>query len=301
MALGGRIAGTRAARALVPLALALCAAAAPAQSLAGSETRVLLPHALVGGGGTAASETVVIESGLGQAAAGALATSPGFALAPGVAWSVPGQSFDAPLVFGTSSGRGDRLGNELQTVFGFNLAAPGAGTTDVLFGGVAGANTQVVSNLVATTTSPMGVNEHENPLGASRLAITNAVGSHGEPARFVYTPALVSTTAEPGLGSNVTLRYYGPAPTVWVLAIGFGSPGASVPIQHFTGSAELLASIMFLVTDGFAPAGEDRRTFPLVNPNLAGLTLELQSIAIVSFFAQPYGSFTNRLEVFVNP
>ncbi len=73
------------------------ASTADAQALFGSKSSSSIASAPVGDGGTVHSESVLIETGCGQATSGAVSSSPSFQVQSGVLSVDPNVSFVTPL------------------------------------------------------------------------------------------------------------------------------------------------------------------------------------------------------------
>ncbi len=271
-----------------------------AQSIAGSESNVVLAHGTPSAGGRSTNVVSVLASStVGQMAAGPAATSASYELQTGVSWMIPQVAGDQPIVFGATPSTSTKDGGKLVRIFGYNFTAPGAGALSVLFGGQPSTGTFVLSNLEATTVTPGQVTSLGNPPPSAPLVVATGNGLSGAPdselqASFLYEPALVAVD-HAQVGKRLQLHFFSEPGDSLVLVLGQTIPGFGAPVPPLEGSAEVLINPQTIVP--FAPMPNGHFGFPINVPNdpvLAGASISLQGVSITSLFPLD-GAFSNAL------
>ena len=168
-----------------------------------------------------------------------------------------------------------------------------------------GSGTTVVSNTLATTTTPGAVTPLGNPPPVAPLAVDNALGSHAAfnstlfPS-FAYEPALIRTD-HARVGKPLHLHLFTEPGAAIILAIGKTIPGTGVPVLPIEGSAETLINVQVAVPLSVLPGDQFTHTVNVPDvPALAGLTLTYQGVAITSL-APLAGAFSNPLTLLIQP
>jgi Tol biopolymer transport system component len=203
-----------------------------------------------------------------------------------------------PLVFGAAPYVGAAAGGETIAVHGFNLGAAGGAAVELA--GVPAPGVATTSNTVLAATSAPGTNPFGNPLGRGDVAVTTAAGAASLSDGFVYGPAL-SEDAPPRVGESYPLALHLDPGDLYQLALGTSLPGVAFPVAPLAGAAEIVTGIVLLTP--LLPATADLVTLPLPipdNPALVGLKVELQA-AVITGLSPLAGTFTNRLETYVEP
>ncbi len=285
-------------------AAASCAVgvASHAQSVAGTESHVMLAHGTPAAGGRSTNVVSALASStIGQVAAGPVSTSANYALEIGVSWMPPQVTGDQPIVFGASPSTSTKDGGKLVRVFGYNFQAPGAGALNVLFGGQSSTGTFVLSNLEATTVTPGQVTSLGNPPPSAPLVVATGNGLNAAPdsdlqSSFLYEPALVAVD-HAVVGKRLQLHFFSEPGDSLVLVLGQTIPGFGAPVPPLEGSAEVLINPQTIVP--FAPMPNGHFGFPINVPDdpvLAGASISLQGVSITSLFPLD-GAFSNALTI----
>jgi hypothetical protein len=277
----------------------LAPAAASQEPLAGSEQHVTTARTAPAGAERSDSETFTVEAAAGASLATSGQSSPNFSFASGVgaaAGDLVVPALSRPIVFGVSSGYGDRDGGEVEKVFGFNFDQFLSFLTDVEVAGAPATGETVLSNTVVQFISPQGRNVHGNPLGAVELSVTNQWGTSESSKSYVYTPG-VYDTRQAGVGRFYAIDFLGEPNSLYWLFIGTSLPGQAVTLSSFDGALEVLLNGILLFS-GFTFTGHENLGFVIPPPEdvagLAGLPLEIQMLTVTSL--DPIeGSFTNLM------
>lgn len=284
-------------RALCALALPfLLAGTVAAQGgPASSASYVALSDSLVSTGGQGSSLSFSGQEVLHPSLGGADSQSASYTAQGGIVWLEPVAPGAGPVVLSVSPPLGDAVGGEPVSVVGLHFAAPGAGNTDVFFGGSPGAQVSVANDTRIDVVTPSGTNPHGNPLGAVDVEVVNDLGAGVLADGFTYLPAL-KLTAPVAVGGSLDLEHVGLPGSTWIVAAGAPVPGLSVPIAPYDGALELVIATQalspFLHVDG---QGFGSFHLPVPNiPTLAGSIFHVQALSIASF-APLSGGFTNSL------
>lgn len=282
----------------------LAALAAPPglaqEGLSGSENHVATGRSTLSGGSRSTSASFAGEIAIGNGGWNQKTSSPSFTATSGVVLAKGPIGDGPPLFFGTVPGLGDKGGGTNTTGFGFALQSPGAGFTQVLFGGTPATNVMVTTNTTVTLTTPQGTNSFGNPLAITPVAVFNGLGISAVADGFNYLPSL--TTLEVArLGQDFTMTLTTQTASLAILSIGFPVAGIALPIPGLDGSLELLANLSIIGPLSPILGGELDYEFQVPNdPNLVGKTAPFQAVAIDSLNPLD-GSFTNVLNVTILP
>jgi hypothetical protein len=279
-------------RALGAGVLLLAASSADAQGIAfaGSESYVAEALSITGGGGYLVSASYAVAARI-EGAAGPVESASAHYRALGGPALFGAWPTTEPIVFGVSSGYGDKGGTESVTVFGRGFSEPGAGTPSLDLDGLGLLAVGVTSNTTLAATTPQGVNAFGNPLGRTRLNMTNALGNCGRDAAFAFGPALLQETL-PAVGSTLVLSLHSNPGSIVTVALGDPIPGLALPLFNFDGGLELLLNLTILTP--FTPSlGLAQFAFPISNsPSYVGAAVHLQAVAIYDLMTLT-GSFSN--------
>ena len=271
-----------------------------AQGAGGSESGLVVAHAVDSAGGRALNGTLQVGGGLSQVSVGEVSTSESYIVRSGVVWMPPAIDGNNPLVFGPAPTTGDKDGGDTLKIFGFGFTKAGAGALDVTFAGSPGSGATVFSNTTATVDTPAGLNLHLNPLGLSDVGVSNNHGSATAVDGFHYLPSL-SAVNNAQSGQRLKLRIIGDPSGFYAIGIGISLPGFSVPIFPFEGALELIfvpQDITGLQT--LDTHGQATKKFKIKkSPSLIGSVMEFQALAINP--ALTGGAFTNLLPLTVLP
>lgn len=273
--------------------------ARPSAQAAGNESGAMISQGVASLGGRSLTPSGnQAYSALGQAGTGVESSSSLFRLRDSVAWTEPSITTNQPIIFATRPMSGDKDGGEVVLALGFNFQAAGGGTPTFTFGGTAGTGTLVVSNVEARVTTPAGVNGFGNPLGLTELAVSNLIGSHAEPERFGYLPALWQTSPAQ-VGQEFGIGIEGTPNAFISLFTGNIQAGTANPQPPFDGASEIITQLIFLLQNQPVPTGTFSGALKVPNdPNLAGQTLYFQVLEVIDPMT---GSFSNLLSVLVHP
>jgi len=201
-----------------------------------------------------------------------------------------------PYVVAFAPGGAPAAGGATTGLLGLNFAAPGVGPLTAHFG-ASSAPATTVSNLVAVATAPAGLNNFGNPLGAVKGGVSSTSGPGLGSPRFAHFPALVQRNPA-SVGGQLGFDLHTAPGALAGVYLGSPIPGIAVPIAPFSGALELVTNLLPLVGFAPVPGGSATYQFPLPpNPNLAGVTLNLQGLALVGAL----GSFTNNLSIAILP
>ncbi len=283
--------------------VALCVVAVPltAQSAAGSESYLVLSHGTPALGGIATNATRSLEHAVGQPGRGAVGTSSFFQLVDGVVSMQPPLGTLLPIVFGVPAGVGDKDGDELVTLFGANFTAPGAGATQVSFGGAPATNVTVVDDHVLTARTPLGVDGFSNPIGLTTVEVSNSLGSSSAESSFVYEPALVQLT-DAQVGKPIGFSFFAPPLSFFLVVYGGTIPSAPFLFIPFEGTVVLPTFPVFATGVLLTVSGKETFFFNLPdNPVLVGFTVNFQALSITQVAPPLVGSFTNLLPLLLLP
>lgn len=289
-------------RFLVPFALCALTAATSGQGMGASESGLFMMQHVGGGGGiTLTPQNNSSTTTLGQVGTGPQMNSTNYQLRDGISWGPSLVNSNKPIITGTRVGSGDKDGGDTIQVFGYNLAAAGAGLPTVEFADGFGTNPSIQSNTRIEITTPSAVNPNGNPLGASPVTLTNNHGTFGALYPYLYEPALVNGTL-PVLGRPLDLQLTSNPGSINVFVFGQNISGLGVPLFPFEGAVEILQGFLFLTT-AFVPtsSGTDILSLQLPDdPGLAGFPIEFQVLS-VDDFSFSSGAWSNRLTLTILP
>ena len=289
-------------RLLVPFALCVLAAATSGQGMGASEAGLFMMQHVGGGGGiTLTPQNNSSTTTLGQVGTGPQMTSANYQLRDGVSWGPSLVNSNKPIITGTRAGSGDKDGGDQILVFGYNLAASGAGLPTVEFADGFGTNPSVVSNTRIQITTPSGLNPNGNPLGPSGVTLTNNHGTFDALSPYLYEPALVAGT-HPVLGRPLDLQLFSDPGSINIFVFGKNISGLGVQLFPFDGAVEILQNFLFLTT-AFVPTSSGVDTLSLQlpdDPGLSGFPVEFQVLS-VDDFSFSSGAWSNRLTLTLLP
>lgn len=267
--------------------------------LLGSPGHLALTPRLAAGGATlASSQFTAVATLAGPLGTGYSASSAQFTLVgPGAVAPTDDLASQGPIVAAVEP-RIVRYSGEAVRVFGAGFS--GGGTPAVSFAGQPGGSVQVLSDRELSATSPVLVNAVGNPLGPVDVAVASALGSHSLNAASVASPGYVQTSPA-RLGSTFTVTHMGQPGSVGIPSWGQEIPGLVVPILPFDGVIELPQIFITYPAQVYDATGVAPTVYPIPNnPNLVGLTLQVQSLEVTSF--EPLaGGFTNVVNLEVLP
>jgi len=283
------------------LALAVASPLASAQSpLASSESFVAVNPTASGGGASPASSSF---SGSGTSPftfSGPLASSESFT-ALSAALDDGTLTGGRPMVAGVSAGLGTKDGGTLVDVFGFGFTDPGAGLTTVEFDGIPAPVVFVVGNTRIGARTPVGVNQHGNPLGSVDVDVTNDLGSSSADDGFLFLPAL--TAGDPARVGGFADVYVHSDPGSFVLVVyGVTSPGTALPVEGLDGALEFVTGYWPLSTFMFSATGTVGISIPVPDDaSLIGFAAQMQGVVVDAVVPAVTGAFTNVLPVVLQP
>ena len=250
------------------------------------------------GGDKAASASAQTEGALPGSLGGEVMTSSSYSLQVGVVWTEPALGTDAPIVLSVDPPDGFHAGGEPVIVRGLNFQALGAGSAAVTFGGVPAGAALVTSGTEISVTTPPAHDALGNPLGSTRVEVTNGNGTGGADDAFLVYPALrQATEAQLGKATTIDMRMK-PFSTIF-LFVGIATPAAAAPIFPFDGKLAIVFSPILALNGLTLPISHLPLAFDLPdNPAFAGVGIDLQMLAVESPTA---GSFSNVLHVTLHP
>ena len=285
----------------VALVLAPGVAGVAAGQTSGSESGLVMAQGLAGAGGDSVSvANNKAYASLGQPLTGVPSESANFKMHSSVSFVVPEVITTGPILAGVRPGAGGFQGGQIADVFGFNFTEPAAGPLDVAFDGVLGGSTVVVTNLQASTVTPLGVGPLGNPKAAVTVDLANLLGTHSDDTGYAYVPALVEESLAV-VGGTIQLQLLTFPGDSYFLVHGKSVPGVGIPLAPYDGALEVLLNVQVLAS--FAPTAGGTSLFQINIPNdpvLAGGILEFQALSVTDFLSGNAG-FSNRREVHLHP
>ena len=181
---------------------------------------------------------------------------------------------DLPTVFAVTPPYGTSNGGTQVEICGLHFVRSGlAGSVTVDIAGAPATGVGVVSDSLVNATVPAG------PYGPNDVTVTTALGAANQAGGFVHTPAL---RVSPHGFSTLRLENFGVAGGLF--ETWASTTSTSIPLPPY-GLLEIGPAVLFKLVGGTpypAPDGISTLQLPVV-PGLAGVTLYLQSIAILSF------------------
>ena len=287
---------------LIPLTCGLLGSALAAQSgIAGASVTVSPARNLPAVGGISSSTSFAVESEIGFATGGPVASSTNFVFEGGAVWTGNGLAPVAPVVFGIASdfngpgAVGTAAGGQVEHVLGLGFQLPGAGATSVSLGGAPAPSVLVQSDNRIEITTPPGVDSPlGNPLAAVELSLTNNLGTSSVQDAYTFTPAL-AVGEQPRVGQTFRLHLLGEPGDFQDLYFGVPLPGFALPVAGIAGAFDLVALSQSPVSATFAISNDTSFLLPVPNsPSLVGQSIDWQGFSLNSL-APLGGSFTNRL------
>ncbi len=202
------------------------------------------------------------------------------------------ESFDPDLpaglvIFSITPNFGGTAGGTPVVVSGLNFDKFGSGPTmQVLVGGEPATDVQVLSNTLATFTTPPGL------VGERPVEMVNSFGSVTDPTGFIYTPA-ITTSPTVMLGGTLNITNYGSLGDMYTTFVSTST--TSILAKPY--GTLLIGPVPFLQlippTPYPGPLGVDSiDIFVPVAPILSGLVVHFQSLSIFASGFPP-GKLTN--------
>lgn len=277
----------------VSAAFAFVLACAPLQAqsaLSGSESYVVTARVLADGANLVISPSFDAEVGI--AGTEAITTSSAqFAFTGGVSAGAPGLGPIAPQVFGYAMATAGEDGGSSDRLLGVGLSQVGA-VQSVALGGESASSLFVLGDTAIDLVTPSGETPLFNPKGSVDTLVTGTTGTVARVDGFRYLPDLYSGDVA-RRGEDFQLTLLSDPGSIVGLFLGNGLPSVQFVLFPY-GTIELLTFPELLLGFQLSPTGAFTYHLPIPDdPLLAGLTAELQAIAITDPFT-PAGDFTPR-------